>query len=273
MTHLTDAEQDALYRTALDCAHKSGALLRERHGKKKDITHKGRIDIVTDVDLASEKALIGIIRDRHPDHDIVTEEQDITQTGSRYRWILDPLDGTVNYAHDYPFFAVSVGCEVDGVMEVGAVYNPVMEEFFAARRGGGATLNGAPIHVSGIGELEQSLLTTGFPYDVRENPMNNVAHFNHMLMKAQAVRRDGSAALNACYTAMGRFEGYWELTIAPWDIAAGILIVTEAGGRVSRLDGGSLSPFDRQVVATNGLIHDALVNEIQTVLNDMGMKT
>ena len=271
MTHLTDTEQDVLFLTACDCARDSGVLLRERHGKKKNITHKGRIDIVTDVDLASEKTIVGIIRDRHPDHDIVTEEQNIAQTGSRYRWIIDPLDGTVNYAHDYPFFAVSVGCEVDGVMEVGAVYNPVMEEFFAARRGGGATLNGKPIHVSGIGELEQSLLSTGFPYDIRENPLNNVAHFNHMIMKAQAVRRDGSAALNACYTAMGRFEGYWELTIAPWDIAAGILIVTEAGGRASRLDGGPLSPFDLQVVATNGLIHDAIVAEIQAVLKDMGI--
>ncbi len=272
MAPLGDSERQQLFTTALDAARATGDLLRSRFGTKKDITHKGRIDIVTDVDLASEEIIVSIIRDRHPGHDIVTEERHIEQSGSPFRWIVDPLDGTVNYAHDYPFFAVSIGCEVEGVMEVGAVYNPVMEEFFTAQRGKGAFMNGRPISVSSIDRLEDSLLSTGFPYDIVTNPLNNVAHFNHIIMRAQAVRRDGSAALNACYTAMGRFEGYWELSIMPWDIAAGMIIVTEAGGKVSRLDGSPLSPFDRQVIATNGLIHDVLVAEIGKVTRALGIE-
>ena len=261
----TSATKQDLFRVASEAVRRGGNILRERFGKQKQISYKGRIDPVTDVDIASEKAVMEVIRESFPDHDIITEESNLTLSGSPVRWIIDPLDGTVNYAHDHPMVAVSIGVEVNGVMEVGVVYNPIREEFFRAVRGEGAFMNDQPIHVSRVETLERSLLATGFPYDIRENPRNNLAHFAHMAVTAQAVRRDGSAALNLCYTAMGRFEGYWELIIAPWDVAAGGLIVTEAGGKVTDLQGDEFSVYKRRIIASNGLIHDALVREIQAV--------
>lgn len=257
------AEKDAILATLIEAATVSGAILRKNFGKRKDVSYKGRIDPVTSVDLASEKAIMEIIRSRHPGHDIITEESKPALGGSRFRWIIDPVDGTVNYAHDYPVVAVSIGFEADGVMEAGLVYNPIREELFQAARGEGALLNGAPIRVSTVDTLERSLLATGFPYDIRENPRNNISHFGYMALRAQAIRRDGSAALNLCYTAMGRFDGYWELTISPWDIAAGSLIVTEAGGQVTRLDGSPFSVYDHEVLASNGRIHGEFTREIQ----------
>ena len=265
MTDQPHNDGDLFFTTACEAARRAGAIIRASFGKKKKVTYKSRIDVVTDVDIASEAAIIALIRDAYPGHDIVTEETDIARTGSPFRWIIDPVDGTVNYAHDYPFVAVSIGLEIEGWMEIGVVYNPVMEEFFTARRGYGATFNDAPIHVSATDAFEQSLLATGFPYDIRENPRNNLAQFCHIIKQAQAVRRDGSAALNLCHTAMGRFEGYWELSIQPWDIAAGMLIVEEAGGRVTGLAGTALTPFSGEILATNGCIHDRLLAEIAAV--------
>ena len=253
------------FTTATTAARQSGALLKENFDAEKEINFKGRIDVVTNVDVASEKIIMDLIAERHSGHEFITEETDTDLSGAPYRWIIDPLDGTVNYAHSYPFCCVSIAFELDGVIELGVVYDPIYEQFFTARRGEGAFYNDRPIRVSGIDSIERSLLATGFPYDIRENPFNNLLHFSHMATRAQAIRRDGSAALNLCYTAMGRFEGYWELTISPWDIAAGVLIVEEAGGRISCLDGGKHSVYDRQVVATNGLIHDELVACIQDV--------
>ena len=248
--------------TALLAAKTAGAILAEEFGNTKNITYKGRIDVVTNVDFASEKAIVGIIRDRHPDHDIVTEESDLVQKGSSCRWIIDPVDGTVNYAHQYPVVAVSVGLEIDGVPSVGVVYNPISGELFHATLGGGAFLNGDPIHVSATDDLQKSLLATGFGYDIRENPRNNLVEFGHLAKIVQGIRRPGSAALDCCYVAMGRFDGYWELTIHPWDIAAGIIIIREAGGRVTTLTGKPLTPFDNQIVSSNGYIHDQLLNEL-----------
>ncbi|MFC1608364.1 inositol monophosphatase family protein [Candidatus Latescibacterota bacterium] len=265
MSMLTDQDRNAIYKTACLAARESGAILKDSFGRQKEIMYKGVIDPVTNVDLQSEKTIIDIIRSRHPDHDIVSEETDITQTGSPVRWIIDPLDGTVNYAHDYPFVAVSIGVEVEGDIEVGVVYNPIWEEFFHAQRDGGAYCNETKISVSKIETIEKSLLATGFSYDIRETSYNNIQHFNHMMMKAQALRRDGSAALNLCYTAMGRFDGYWEIKIQPWDIAAGMLIVAEAGGTVTDLAGKSVNAFRKEVLVSNGTIHRALIDEIQYV--------
>ena len=258
-------ERTKLLGAAVEAARLGGTFLREFFGKRKEIVFKGAIDPVTNADMASEQAIVDFITRRFPGHDIVTEETRPDLSGSPYRWVIDPLDGTVNYAHDHPMVAVSVGVAVDGVVEAGAVYNPIREELFTASRGSGAVLNGSPIHVSGIGDLGRSLLATGFPYDIRENPYNNLEHFCYMAKRAQAVRRDGSAALNLCYTAAGRYDGYWELVISPWDIAAGSLIVTEAGGTVSDLSGGTFSIDKRQVLATNGLIHGAVIRELAVI--------
>ncbi len=265
MTHLTNQERDALFETAEKAARLGGGILRENFGRAKKIMYKGRINPVTNVDLQSEKAIVETIRARYPGHDIITEESDFESTGSPFRWIIDPLDGTVNYAHDYPFTGLSIALEIDGVMEIGVVYNPIMEEYFTARRGLGAFFNGSRIAVSEIGTLEKSLLATGFSYDIRENPYNNLAHFNRLIMRAQALRRDGSAALNLCYTAMGRFDGYWEIIIHPWDIAAGSLIVEEAGGKVTDLGGNALSIYKNEIVSSNGRIHGELLEELQAV--------
>ncbi|MCE5252207.1 inositol monophosphatase [bacterium] len=265
MTTCPENEYHDLYETLCAAARLGGSILREHFGKQKDIMYKGRINPVTNVDLQSEKAIIDLIKSRYPDHDIITEESHIELMGSPFRWIIDPLDGTVNYAHDYPFVSVSVALEIDGRLEIGAVFDPVREEFFSARRGHGAQCNGKPISVSKIDSLEKSLLATGFSYDIRENPYNNLAHFSHLIMSVQGIRRDGSAALNLCYSAMGRFDGYWELSISPWDIAAGTLITTEAGGTVTNLRGEPLSIYMNQIVATNGKIHDELVGHIRHV--------
>lgn len=265
MTTVNEHEREALYETACSAVRRSGEILRQNFGREKKISYKGRINPVTNVDLQSERTIIDTIKERYPDHDIITEESDQKQEGSPYRWIIDPLDGTVNYAHDYPFFGVSIALEINGSVEVGVVYNPVLEEFFSARRGCGAFYNGKPISVSDIDTLEKSLLATGFSYDIKENPYNNIAHFNNMIMQAQSLRRDGSAALNLCYTAMGRFDGYWEITINAWDIAAGMLMVSEAGGTVTDLRGEPLSPFRNEIIASNGKIHRDLVEQLQVV--------
>jgi len=254
-------DSDKLFETACTAARTAGAILMEHYGKQKKISYKGRIDLVTNADIESEHAIIELIHNRWPSHDIITEESKPGLSGSPFRWVIDPLDGTVNYAHDIPFFAVSVALEIEGNLGIGVVYSPVLDEFFYARKGGGAFLNNRPITVSDTAELVRSFLVTGFSYDVRETH-ENLVQFANLMLKSQSVRRLGSAALDMCYCAMGRFDGYWELTIMPWDIAAGKVIVEEAGGMVTRIDGGVLSIYDKQVLASNGKIHQVLVEEI-----------
>ena len=174
------------------------------------------------------------------------------------RWLIDPLDGTTNFAHNYPFFCVSIAAEVDGRLAAGVVYDPVREERFAAAAGHGATLGDRPIHVSDVARLEDALLVSGFPYDVREHPERSLPHFRDFLMRAQGVRRDGSAALNLCYLACGRFDGFWEARLAPWDMAAGTLIVREAAGRVTAYDGGEFRLDGHQILASNGHLHEEM---------------
>jgi myo-inositol-1(or 4)-monophosphatase len=220
-------------------AHQAGVILRLGFAHEHQVEYKGTIDLVTEMDRRSEAYLLGEIQARFPGHQIVSEEIGLVPGESAQQWYVDPLDGTVNYAHGIPIFSVSVAYAQDGIVELGAVYDPMQDELFTARRGGGAWLNGKRLQVSRPADLSHSLLVTGFPYDIRTTPRNNLEHFNRFAMITQGVRRLGSAALDLCYVAAGRFDGYWELSLKPWDMAAGGLIATEAGARVTRLDGGA----------------------------------
>jgi myo-inositol-1(or 4)-monophosphatase len=254
----------ALRSAAQELAVQAGAILREGYGRLHHPERKGRIDLVTEYDRRSERFLLDAIRRRFPGHAILAEESGAHAAGgaSPVRWILDPLDGTTNFAHNYPFFGVSIAVEVDGRLRAGAVYDPVREELFAAAAGHGATLNDVPIRVSDIGRVEDGLLVTGFPYDVREHPDEPLTLFRAFLLRAQAIRRDGSATLNLCYLACGRFDGFWEAQLSPWDMAAGTLIVREAGGLVTAFDGSEFRLDGRQILASNGRVHE----EMRTIL-------
>jgi myo-inositol-1(or 4)-monophosphatase len=244
---------------AIRVAKDAGRLLRDRVGTRIDIDHKGSINLVTDVDLASEKLIREAISTYYPRHEILAEEGGLSESGSEYRWIVDPLDGTTNYAHGYPIFCVSIALECRGEVVLGVVYDPMREELFAAELGAGAALNNRPIHVSRTTELIQGLLSTGFPYDIKTSRPTNLDHWANFAMNAQALRRDGAAALDLCYVACGRFDGFWELALSPWDTAAGALIVTEAGGKITNFSGGPFSNYQMEVVASNGLIHDRML--------------
>jgi len=249
--------------SAARIAREAGAVLLEGYGRPHAPERKGRIDLVTAYDRRSERVVLGEIARLYPDHAVLAEESGAHAGASRVRWIVDPLDGTTNFSHNYPFFSVSIGVEVDGRLAAGVVYDPVRNEMFAAAHGHGATLNDTPIHVSPVGRVEDALLVTGFPYDLRENPDRYLNPFRAFLVRAQGVRRDGSAALNLCYAAMGRFDGFWERGLAPWDAAAGVLIVTEAGGRVTRFDGRPVDLGGREFLATNGALHDEMMRVLE----------
>lgn len=249
----------SLAEAATQFAREAGAILREGYGRVHAPEKKGRIDLVTEYDKRSEARLLSLIQSRFPDHGILAEESGVHAGSCAVRWICDPLDGTTNFAHNYPFFAVSVGVEVEGAMAAGVVYDPVRDELFAAAAGHGATLNGAPIRVSGISAIEDALLVTGFPYDVREFPERHLPLFQAFLLRAQGVRRDGSAALNLSYLAMGRFDGMWEGNLSPWDIAAGSLIVREAGGIITGYRGEPLRLDGRRIVAAHPTLHARLL--------------
>jgi myo-inositol-1(or 4)-monophosphatase len=247
---------------AIRVAQDAGRLLLDRLGTRLDISHKGTINIVTDVDLASEQLIRDQIATYYPRHEVLAEEGGLGERRSEYRWIIDPLDGTTNYAHGYPVFCVSIALEYQGEVILGVVYDPTRDELFTAERGGGASLNRRPIRVSDTRDLLQSLLSTGFPYDIRTSSLTNLDHWANFAMNAQALRRAGAAALDLCYVACGRCDGFWELNLSPWDMAAGALIVTEAGGRVSDFSVGGFSPYKLEIVASNGLIHDRMIEII-----------
>ncbi len=252
--------EENLKKIALKAATAGGAVLTKYFGKIKSIDYKGDIDIVTEADQASEQKIISIIKDAYPTHRIVAEETGDSGTKSPFTWIIDPLDGTTNYAHGYPCFCVSIAIEHEEKISFGIIYDPLRKELFTAEKGKGSYLNGTPITVSSEEKLNASLLCTGFPYDVREDMDSNIHHFRNFLMKAQAVRRDGSAALDLCYTAAGRFDGFWEQKLHPWDIAAGSLIVSEAGGKVSTYSGEPFSIYGTEIAASNGIIHDQMLD-------------
>jgi myo-inositol-1(or 4)-monophosphatase len=254
--------------TALDGALAAGRIQRSFFRRNPVIEKKGPIDLVTAADLAAERAFRELIGRRFPAHDVLGEEGGARQprrSGARCRWIIDPLDGTTNFAHGLAIFCVSIALEIDGEIEIGVVYDPMAGELFSAERGHGARLNGLPIAVSTQAALLDSLLCTGFPYAVREDPGSQVEVFRAFLGEARAVRRLGSAALDLCYVAAGRLEAFWEKQLHPWDMAAGALIVTEAGGRVSRYDAGPLDLFGGEIVASNGRVHDAMLEVIESV--------
>ena len=248
---------------AISMAQEAGGLLRDRLGSRIDITHKGAINIVTDVDLASEQLIRDRIATHYPRHEVLAEEGGLTESASDYRWVIDPLDGTTNYAHGFPVFCVSIGLEYQGETILGVVYDPMREELFTAERGGGAALNNRAIRVSKIDDLTQSILSTGFPYDIKTSKLTNLEHWANFAMNAQALRRDGAAALDLCYVACGRYDGFWELNLSPWDTAAGALIVAEAGGRVTDFGSGAFSNYKPEVVASNGLIHNRMIEVLK----------
>jgi myo-inositol-1(or 4)-monophosphatase len=233
----------------------AGGLLRERIDERHTVQYKGEINLVTEADRLSEALIVDRIRRSFPDHDILTEESPETVKGSGFRWIIDPLDGTTNYFHGYPVFGVSIALETGGMIRFGAVFNPMLDELFIAERGAGAFLNGRRLTVSPVAELSRSLLATGFPYDLREDGNNNINYFDAMILNTQAVRRAGSACLDLAYLAAGRFDGFWELKLMPWDMAAGWLLVEEAGGVVTDLRGDPFDLSSPHILASNGRIH------------------
>jgi myo-inositol-1(or 4)-monophosphatase len=246
---------------ALDAARGAGRLLREEIGGTRRIQHKRSvIDLVTEMDQRSEAFIVERLRGAFPDHAILAEESGATDGRSDYRWVIDPLDGTTNYAHGVPIFAVSVALERAGVVELGVGYDPSRDECFVAERGRGATVNGEAIRVSAIDGLDRALLVTGFPYDIRTTVETNLPEYAALSVRAQAVRRLGSAVLDLCWVACGRFDGFWELALGPWDMAAGGLIVSEAGGRVTNVRGGPWRLEGPGILASNGLIHDAILS-------------
>jgi len=254
---------DSLLKVAIEAAKISGRIQVRSLKRTLKIQIKGEsTNLVTDVDLRCEKRILAHLKKHFPDHEYVAEEGGKSRQTSPFRWLIDPLDGTTNYAHGYPAFCTSIALEKNGVIEVGVVYDPVRKELFTARKGKGAYLNGEPITPSGIEDLEQALLVTGFPYDIQRSE-KNVDQFHRFLLRAQAVRRDGSAALDLCYTAMGRFDGYWEFSLAPWDLAAGSLILTEAGGKVTSPTGRTLSIYRGDILASNGPLHAAMLRVLR----------
>ena len=244
---------------AEEVARGAGEILRRNYGRRQSIHFKGEINLVTDVDRRSEEYIMGRIRSAFPDHGILSEESSEHLSPSPFRWIIDPLDGTTNYAHNYPCFCVSVALERDGELLAGAVFDPLLSESFTASVGGGAFLNGERIAVSGIEDLRRSLLATGFAYDVKESTDNNLDFFREFVFTGQAIRRDGSAALDMCYLACGRFDGFWELKLHPWDTAAGLLLLREAGGVATRLDGSTYDIHQPDLLASNGRIHEQMM--------------
>ncbi len=249
---------------AIQTARDAGRVLSERFGRATlQVTHKGDIDLVTEADLAAERLIIERIQSYYPRHTVLAEESSAgvarEESASEYRWIVDPLDGTTNYAHGYPCFCVSIALERAGEFVIGVVYDPTRDELFAAEQGGGATLNARPIRVSAIDDLSRALLCTGFPYDVRDRG-DFARHFTNFIMHAQGVRRDGSAALDLAYVAAGRFDGFWEEGLRAWDVAAGKILIEEAGGRVTHYDGKSFDVFTPPIVVSNGLVHEAMMH-------------
>jgi myo-inositol-1(or 4)-monophosphatase len=263
---------EQLAQTGRQAALAAGAVLRQNYSKPHRITMKGVIDPVTESDFQSQELIIALIRQRFPGHAILAEEATgdaapppaAAPSSLPYRWIIDPLDGTVNFAHGYPAFCVSIACEAAGVLQYGVIYEPLREELFEARQGQGAWLNGQPIRVSTTDRLERALVSTGFPYDIRERLPETLGRMGRILGAVQGLRRGGSAALDLAYLACGRFDGFYEENLKPWDTAAGLLLIEEAGGRITTFDGGAYDIYSGNILCSNGELHA----EIMRRLND-----
>jgi myo-inositol-1(or 4)-monophosphatase len=256
---------DLLKNTLLRAVHAGADLLRHYFEGTFEIQSKDSLNnLVTEVDKKAEEAIIDVIRAEFPEHFILSEEAGEMSTGSEYKWIIDPIDGTVNFAHGIPICCISIGLEHNGVMMLGAVFNPFMNELFFAERGKGAFLNNRPLKVSNNNQMESACLVTGFPYRWVEVHMDPISVFERFIRMGLPVRRLGSAAIDLCWVAAGRFDGFWEYNLNPWDIAAGYLIIEEAGGRISNFNGDPYSVYDKQTLATNGKIHEAMLKIINT---------
>lgn len=240
-------------------AREAGIVLLENLGKVKEIEFKAKNSLVTEVDKMSEEIIISNIKSSFPSHGIFAEESGRDSIESENVWLIDPIDGTTNYAHAYPFFSISIALEVSGEVEVGLVYDPVKDEMFTAEKGKGAFLNGEPIAVSKSDAIEHCHMCTGFMHEVEWMVEANIKHFGNFIRRARAVRRDGSAALDLCYLACGRFDGFWELGLNPWDTAAAVLILKEAGGHVCRFNGDQYSIYDKEILASNSIVHEQMI--------------
>ena len=267
MSQATTEELQIFLDIATEAAMVAGVILQTYWGKLEAVEEKGRPgDLVTAADKDAEAAILKVLRRHVPEHSILAEESGaLGNQQSKYLWAIDPLDGTTNYAHQYPIAAVSVGLLISGTPQVGAIYNPFRDELFRAARGLGATRNRRPIQVSQTSDLSKSLLVTGFAYDRRETSDNNYAEFCHLTHLTQGVRRSGSASLDLSDVACGRLDGYWERGLSPWDVVAGIILVEEAGGKVTAYDGSPLVIDSGRILATNGQIHDQLSTELLQV--------
>jgi len=254
---------DEFARVGTRAALEAGGLLMKRFRTGFAVSHKGDVNLVTEIDVAAEQLIVSRLLEAFPSHAVLAEESRPDAAPGVHTWIIDPLDGTTNYAHGLPVFCVSIGLEIMGELVWGIVYNPNLEEVFMARRGEGAWMNDSRIEVSAVTTLNESLLATGFPYDIRTSEQNNLDYFREFALRAQAVRRAGSAALDLCYVAAGRFDGFWELKLSPWDCAAGYLMVREAGGAVTNFKGDPGSIWDRECVASNGRFHDEMLAVIR----------
>ncbi len=254
---------EELYNLAVETAKSAGDYIQQQVSQVKQVDHKGRADLVTNIDRESEAMIVEAIGERFPEHAIIAEEKDYEKRDHDYRWVIDPLDGTTNFVHGYRHYAVSIGLHVKREPVIGVVYDPANEELFTAIRGQGAFLNGTKISVSKTNQLENSMLVTGIPYDMDEHWHRSFDLFKAFYYRTHGVRRDGSAALDMCYVASGRFDGFWEYNLHPWDVAAAMLIVQEAGGRVSDFKNGRSSIFDTEILATNGSVHTNMLDVIQ----------
>ncbi|MBS3921121.1 MAG: inositol monophosphatase [Deltaproteobacteria bacterium] len=264
-------QNDRFLKVAIAAAKEAGRIQMLHYGQAHSVEYKGEFNPVTEVDRFCDEAIQRIILDAFPEHEIMTEESPFEEKVSPWRWIIDPIDGTANYARGFPFFSVSIGLELDGELRLGVVYHPTLNELFVAEKGEGAFLNERRISVSQTDQLKRSFLATGFPYDVQERPEYYLRYFHQFIRQTFAIRRPGSAAIDLCYVAAGRFDGFWELGLKPWDMAAGLLLITEAGGKVTGPGGG---PFDIYcgglLVASNGLIHEQMLQAIEGIEEEMG---
>lgn len=250
-------------KAAKRAAQKAGQFLKESIDSAQEITFKGSVDLVTNLDKQSQSMIFKYLSDSFPGHDFLAEEGLSEEKGAEFRWIIDPLDGTTNYAHKFPIFTVSIALEKESKAVLGVIYDPMREEMFTALKGEGAFLNERKIGVSSVDDLDKSLVATGFPYDLRASDVNNINHFNNFVTRVQAIRRCGSAAMDLCYVACGRLDGFWELKLQPWDMAAGALIVEEAGGQISDFLGREFTIYDTEILASNGLIHGQMIDVLQ----------
>jgi len=247
---------------AVETAREAGQILLEKFGRKISITKKGDINLVTEADFASEKHIIERIKSHYPKHSILAEESGASDIENEWKWIIDPLDGTTNYAHGYPCWCVTIAAEHRGEIVLGVTFDPTRDELFAAEKGGGATLNGRRIRVSETEKLSEALLVTGFPYNAKDRA-DFARHFTEFVHKARGIRRDGSAAIDMAYVACGRFDGFWEEGLNPWDVAAGVLLIEEAGGRVSYYDDSPFSIYAPPICADNNLIHAEMLEVLR----------